>query len=201
LRQFLIFLALITLFGVLVFFARVWDVAILSDFYRFHFVGVVFLFYWLSYKALTQPVLFGITKHQPAQVNVPSLPPADKKAAGSENANLAVYEKVRNVLERDRLYLKNDLTLTDLAVKAGFARNQVSQAINTSFKGNFFDFINDFRVEEFKRQALNPTKKHLTQVGIAMESGFNSKASFYAVFKKKTGMTPAEFVEKQSRHV
>lgn len=197
LRQFLIFMTVVTVFGVLIFFSRIWNVAVLTDIYRFHFIGVVFLFYWLSYKALTRPALFGIL-YQPV-LSGPSRPAVEKKKAGSEGDLGQVFEKVKGVMEHDRLYLKNDLTLTELAGKAGFPRNQVSQAINTLFRGNFFDFVNDFRVEEFKRQAVNPARQHLTQVGIALECGFNSKASFYAVFKKKTGMTPAEFLERESR--
>lgn len=195
LRKFLVFLLVITGVGVLIFFSRIWNIVFLSDLYRFHFFGIVLLFYWLSYKALTQPVLFGMTYSQPE----PVVPASIEKRTQSGTENEAVFQKVRSVLEKDRLYLKSDLTLTELALKAGYTRNQVSHAINSSFDGNFFDFINDFRVEEFKRQALSPDKQHLTQLGIAMESGFNSKASFYSVFKKKTGMTPAAFVEKQSR--
>jgi len=200
LRQFLIFMFTVTLFGVLIFFARTWNIAVLSDIYRFHFIGVVLLFYWLSYKALTQPVLFEIFKKPPGPEPLP-VAPTEKKRPEPEGDLSAVFERVKAILENDRLYLKTDLTLTDLAARAGFSRNQVSQAINTMFNGNFFEFINDFRVEEFKRQALDPAKQHLTQAGIALESGFNSKASFYAVFKKKTGMTPAEFLERESRLV
>ncbi len=200
LKQFLIFLAVITMFGVLIFFARIWSVPLLKDLYRFHFIGVVILFYWLSYKALTQPVLFGIGMLPVEMLPLPENPPVPKtiKNTTDNNEQLAsIYATVKAVLETKQLYLKSDLTLTELASYAGFTRNQVSQAINTQFKGNFFDFVNDFRIAEFKKQVLNPDNKHLSQVGIALESGFNSKASFYAVFKKKTGMTPSAFLENQ----
>lgn len=193
LSDFLVFMAAITVFGVLIFFARLWDIEILSDIYRFHFIGVVFLFYWLSYKALTQPFLFGIVHQAP---EAPS--PAVRKRVEPEGQDASVFKRVKSVLENERLYLKADLTLTELAGRAGFSRNQVSHAINRGFNGNFFDFINEFRIEEYKRQAVDPAKRHLTQLGIAQESGFSSKASFYSVFKKKTGMTPAEFLERQS---
>lgn len=203
LRHFLIFMIVITLFGVVIFFARIWNVAFLSEFYRFHFIGVVLLFYWLSYKALTQPVLFGIGNQATMSLTTPAVPEDKKpqKPRPQTNRLEEVFEKVKLILETERLYLKNDLTLTELAEKTGFVRNQVSQAINTKFKGNFFDFVNDFRVAEFKRQALGLEKRHLSQLGIALESGFSSKASFYAIFKKKTGMTPAEYLEKQSKIV
>jgi AraC-like DNA-binding protein len=53
-------------------------------------------------------------------------------------------------------------------------------------------------VEDFKQLALDPSHKHLSLLGIAQEAGFNSKATFYAIFKKKTGMTPSEYLESQS---
>lgn len=199
LKQFLIFLAAITMFGVIVFFARIWSVPLLEEFYRFHFIGVVFLFYWLSYKALTQPVLFGIGQI-PAEltpVPAPEQAPKSKMVIADDEQLATIFNTVKATLEKEQLFLKSDLTLTELANRSGYTRNQVSQAINTQFKGNFFDFVNDFRIAEFKKQVLNPDKKHLTQVGIALESGFNSKAAFYAVFKKKTGMTPSAFLENQ----
>jgi AraC-like DNA-binding protein len=81
----------------------------------------------------------------------------------------------------------------------GIPRHQLSQAINSCYTGNFFDLINDYRIEAFKQFASQPEKRHLSLLGIAQEAGFNSKASFYSVFKKKTGMTPSEYLETQSR--
>lgn len=188
LRDFLLFLLAITFFGVVVFFARTWQISFLADFYRFHFIGVVFLFYWLSYKALTQPVLFGI-------VETPAAPEKYRKSAVEETQLEEAFRRIRQALESERLFAQTDLTLTELSEKSGVPRHQVSQAINTLYKGNFFDLVNDYRVAEFKRLAVDPTKKHLSLLGIAQEAGFNSKASFYAVFKKKTGLTPSQYLE------
>lgn len=199
LRQFLVFLIIITFFGVLVFFAKAFGFPLLGDFYRFHFIGVVFLFYWLSYKALTEPVLFGITQPQEESATASGREEKYRKSGLEDKQLEQAFEKVKNALERETLYLKSDLTLTELAEQAGLPRHQVSQAVNTLYNGNFFDLVNDYRVEEFKRQALKPEKKHLSLLGIALESGFNSKASFYAVFKKKTGLTPSEYLEKHAK--
>ncbi len=103
------------------------------------------------------------------------------------------------MLRDQKLYLKNDLTLTQLSTAVDTPRHQVSQAINSCHTGNFFDLINDYRVDAFKQFASQPDKKHLSLLGIAQEAGFNSKASFYSVFKKKTGMTPAEYLESQPK--
>jgi AraC-like DNA-binding protein len=203
LKQFLIITLAATILAVFSFFVRSWNVPVLSQLYSFHFIGIVLLFYWLSYKALTQPVLFGIVK-EASTVKQPTAPlqeAIDKyKKSSLEGEQLAfIFEKVKTTLESQKLYLDNNLTLTQLSESTRIPKHQISQAINSCYSGNFFDLINDYRVDAFKQLAGQPDKKHLSLLGIAQEAGFNSKASFYSVFKKKTGMTPAEYLEKQSK--
>jgi AraC-like DNA-binding protein len=203
LKQFLVLVLAVTVIGVFSFFARSLGIPVLSHLYSFHFIGIVFLFYWLSYKALTQPVLFGIVPHAP----VPLVEqPADTELTAKyrksslEAAELTtLFEKVKSGLAGRKLFLKPDLTLTDLSGAVEIPKHQLSQVINTCYSGNFFDLVNDYRVQEFKRLATSPEKKHLSMLGIAQESGFNSKASFYNVFRKKTGMTPTEYLEEESK--
>jgi AraC-like DNA-binding protein len=68
----------------------------------------------------------------------------------------------------------------------------LSRVINDGFGKNFFDFINTYRIEEFKRRADDPHYKNFTLLGIAYEVGFNSKSAFNRSFKKITGQTPRE---------
>ncbi len=203
LKHFLLLTLGATVLAVFSFFARTWQIPVLSQLYSFHFIGIVLLFYWLSYKALTQPVLFGIVKEPPVNLPSESITPEStgkykKSSLESEQLTL-IFEKVKSVLNNQQLYLKNDLTLTQLSAAVNIPRHQLSQAINSCYSGNFFDLINDYRVEAFKLFASQPDKKHLSLLGIAQEAGFNSKASFYSVFKKKTGMTPSEYLENQSK--
>ena len=203
LKQFLIITLAATALAVFSFFVRSWNVPVLSQLYSFHFIGIVLLFYWLSYKALTQPVLFGIERETPdvKQIIATQEETADKyKKSSLEETQLTfIFEKVQATLESQKLYLDNNLTLTQLSEAVSIPKHQISQAINSCYTGNFFDLINDYRVEAFKQLASQPNKKHLSLLGIAQEAGFNSKASFYSVFKKKTGMTPSEYLEKQSK--
>ncbi len=203
LRQFLWLMLGITAIAVVSFFFRSWHIPVLSNLYYVHFIGVVFLFYWLSYKALTHPVIFGLhpaelSTSAPARI-VDESSATEKYARSTlDDAQLElIFQKVLTLLQDQKLYLKNNLTLTELASLTGFPRHQVSQAINTQYTGNFFDLVNDYRIQAFKEFAVDPGRKNLSLLGVAQEAGFNSKASFYAVFKKKTGMTPSEFLEKQ----
>ncbi|MEO9477180.1 MAG: helix-turn-helix domain-containing protein [Cyclobacteriaceae bacterium] len=66
--------------------------------------------------------------------------------------------------------------------------------LNERIGQNFNEYINSFRLENFKKNALNPANSHLTLFSIAFESGFNSKTVFNAFFKRVEGMTPKAWV-------
>jgi AraC-like DNA-binding protein len=76
--------------------------------------------------------------------------------------------------------------------------HQLSYVINTGFNENFFRFINQYRVEKAKELLLLEEMNRLSILGIAFESGFNSKTSFNTTFKKFTGQTPSAFKEMRS---
>ncbi|MDF1698074.1 MAG: AraC family transcriptional regulator [Saprospiraceae bacterium] len=109
------------------------------------------------------------------------------------------YEREKAVIEKlfldEKVYLEPDLSLKSLASQLGYAPAQLSEIINTGFGKNFNDFINGYRVEEVKRQLKSGKHKALSLVGIAMDCGFNSKATFNRVFKKISGTSPSEYVK------
>lgn len=98
-------------------------------------------------------------------------------------------------MESERPYLDPDLSLNDLARRLKTNTSILSPVINAGTGKNFNDFINQYRVDAFKRQALDPANRHLSLLGIALDCGFNSKATFNRAFKKLTGLSPREFVE------
>ena len=100
-----------------------------------------------------------------------------------------------SLMENEKAYLKPDLTLREVAVRLNTPSNTVSQTINQGFGKNFNQFINDFRVEEFKISVINPAHRHLSLLAIALDSGFNSKATFNRVFKRATGISPRQYLE------
>ncbi|MGZ3777069.1 MAG: ABC transporter permease, partial [Mucilaginibacter sp.] len=71
--------------------------------------------------------------------------------------------------------------------------HDLSRIINIGLEKNFSDFINDFRVREVVRKMQNPAYDRITLLGIAYESGFNSKRTFNRVFKETTGKSPVEY--------
>ena len=83
--------------------------------------------------------------------------------------------------------------MQELAKQVNLPAHVVSYTISQAFQKNFRDLINEYRVEEVKSKLQDPAWKHLTILGIALDSGFNSEASFYRVFKKHTNVSPKEY--------
>lgn len=101
--------------------------------------------------------------------------------------------QLENIMQDRKPYLNNNLTLNQLADMVSISPHNLSEVINTQLNQNFFDYINQFRVEQVKRDLVDPTKQNLTFLTLGLEAGFNSKSSFNAIFKKHTGKTPSEF--------
>lgn len=104
-----------------------------------------------------------------------------------------LYQKIKNCIEKEELYLKPDITLKELSVKTGIPIHPLSQIINQEFKKTFFELINTYRVEKAKSLLLNKNYATHSIESIGYDSGFGTKSSFFSVFKKFTAQTPLEF--------
>ena len=78
--------------------------------------------------------------------------------------------------------------------------NLISKVINQGFGLNFNDFINKYRVDAVCDCLDKDMQQHMTILGIALECGFNSKATFNRAFKKHVGKTPREYMAEISRN-
>ncbi len=96
-------------------------------------------------------------------------------------------------------HLDPQITLQQIADLLGKNRNLVSHAINSEFHMNFFDFINSYRVAEFKGMISVDKHEHRTLLALAYEAGFNSKTTFNSAFKKLTDMTPRDYLKSISK--
>ena len=96
-------------------------------------------------------------------------------------------------MKQEKPYLDSELTLLELAGTLNVSPHNLSEAINTQLQQTFFDFVNQYRVEQVKKDLADPQKQHLTFLALALEAGFNSKSSFNTIFKKHAEMTPSEY--------
>lgn len=104
-------------------------------------------------------------------------------------------KKVLDYLDESKPYLNKNLTIGELADSIEIPAYQLSQLINDQLGQSFFEFINSYRVEEVKVRFFDSKFSNLTLLGIAMECGFNSKASFNRIFKQLTNQTPTEYIK------
>ncbi len=105
--------------------------------------------------------------------------------------------RLLNHLQQKKTYLDPNLSLRTLAAQIDMHPNQLSWLLNESLGKNFNEFINHYRVETFKMLSKDPKNAHITLIGLAYESGFNSKTVFNTYFKKETGLTPKQFLKQQ----
>ncbi len=104
-------------------------------------------------------------------------------------------KKLLDYLEESKPYLNKNLTIGELADSIEVPAYQLSQLINDQLDKSFFELINSYRVQEVKLRFFEPKYRNLTLLGIAMECGFNSKASFHRIFKQLTNQTPTEYIK------
>ena len=111
----------------------------------------------------------------------------------SKNELDMLNEKLQELMIEEKPYLDRKLTITKLASMLDIHPKKLSQVINTVYENTFFNFINTHRVNEVKDRMQNPAFKNFSFLGLALDSGFNTKSAFNAAFKKNTGITPSEY--------
>ncbi|WP_249042381.1 AraC family transcriptional regulator [Flagellimonas olearia] len=116
----------------------------------------------------------------------------------SESDRARYKEKVLELMEEDKPYLDTNLMLGDFARKASMSSHHLSEVLHFGFEKNFYGFINYYRVIHAQALLKDPKNNNVKMLAIAFESGFQSKTTFYRVFKAQVGVTPMEY-RKQNR--
>jgi AraC-like DNA-binding protein len=109
-------------------------------------------------------------------------------------------EQIKNIFEKESLYLNPELKIADVSEKTNISTHQISKCINTCNNMHFFDFVNFYRVEKAKELLKDKALNQLYTIEtIANLSGFNNKITFNKAFKKFTGQTASQF--RKSEHL
>lgn len=173
----------------------------------FHFATYKFLMF-LAYSFASIYILFlGYFGLRQGNIFIDSLRiprESDVKSASVEitspvaTANSTFIESLLQNMEEKQPYLDPEITISKLGEILNVRAELLSKVLNSQLNQNFFDFINKYRVDEFKNQCISKANSHLSIMGIAYNCGFNSKASFYRAFKKFEGLSPSAYIEKVS---
>jgi AraC-like DNA-binding protein len=213
-KKFIYFVLIILAISALGFYGRKWNLPFLTNFYHYNYALIVLVLYWIAYKCLTQPQIFKLEKQpapgqyvpvleaEPVEVISETVPaPAVKYLkSGLDNESAGIlYERLLFHMKSEKPYLEHDLNIYKLSEQIGTSRHYLSQVINEKAGKSFFDFINGFRVEEAQAKLTDPSMANKSILGIAFDSGFNSKATFNTTFKKHSGMTPSAYQKSLSK--
>jgi AraC-like DNA-binding protein len=200
--------------NIIIFVGAVWLVFIIENimyladiqYYKIFDLASVFaalLVYSLGYMGLLksevfeQPAFIESYKYtkQLKDANLINSQPEKKyeKSGLNEKKAKEYLDHLEKLMKEEKPYLDSNLTLKQLADLIEISTHNLSQIINTKLNQNFFDYINQYRVEEIKRFLEDPQKKNITLLSLGFDAGFNSKSSFNSIFKRYTGLTPSEY--------
>ncbi len=101
--------------------------------------------------------------------------------------------KLEKLFVEDKIHLQSDLNLNDLSQKMKISSRSLSAFLNDDLKTNFYEKVNYYRVEEAKEILMTDKVFQYKITAIGESCGFNSKSSFYRIFKKSTGHSPSEY--------
>lgn len=119
--------------------------------------------------------------------------PKYKRSVLPETEAKEILVGLRRAMDVEKVYLNPDLSLSDFARHLGTGRNQLSFVINDKVGKSFYEFVNEYRVNEVMKLLREPERRDEKLLSIAFDAGFNSKPSFNNVFKRVTGITPSEY--------
>jgi len=162
------------------------------------YMNVIFVLtvYFVAFHSLKQKEIYPINEKQTDEVIAleENKEEDSRKKIVSDEKLVQLKADINKIMHEKEPYLNSDLNLVILADLMETSPHILSYVINTGFNVNFPQFVNRFRVEKAKELLQNKTLANkLTIMGIAFESGFNSKTVFNTAFKKQTGKTPSQF--------
>ncbi|MCA1763886.1 MAG: helix-turn-helix domain-containing protein [Flavobacteriales bacterium] len=174
----------------------IWNIGLVVAILLVVFIGMI------GYRGIFQSQLF-IPPHLLPIGNMEKTPePSGNDAPGHYHLNAqredieALKSRLLHAMESEKAYLNEGLTLGDLSTMVDLTDKKLSELLNRHFQTTFYDFVNSYRLEAVKSKMADSNFEHLTLLGMAFESGFQSKTSFNRIFKQKVGMSPSAYKKK-----
>jgi len=167
------------------------------DPYEISFISLTLLTFLFGVFGFHQPSIFDeVGKEAPIKKEAETEKYSKKyQRSGLKKKDVAdLVNKIRKYMVIEKPYLDRELTIYDLSNQLKISRHTLSEVINEHMGMNFYNLVNEYRVNEVKERMQCEEYRHLTILAIAYDSGFNSKSSFNTIFKEKTGKTPSEYL-------
>lgn len=167
-----------------------------TDAWLIQILNVIAMCY-LVYNSIAHPVMPVMPAVQVAEVPETETVEAEPSASPSmsDEQMQAICEQASRYMTESKAYLRPDISLALFAKEVNIPQRTLSRAINGCLGYNFFEFVNRMRVEEAKLRLRELKSSDFNIDSIYTECGFRSRSTFFMVFKKMTGKTPAAWLE------
>ncbi len=172
--------------------------SVYSDLVAVPVVGIG-MYIFMIYKGLSYHVIFNKPAYleftaavSPLNDFMEEVELMQKPGRQLKNGN-EISEKLDDLFHSKKIHTRPNLKLHDMALLLDMSPAALSVVINTHLSMTFFEMVNKYRVEEAKQLLINPDYKSYKIEYIGEISGFNSRASFFSVFKKHVGKTPLAY--------
>ncbi len=158
-------------------------------------LGTSVLIYWMGYQAFFQYVLLQdrLSLRKQLQSRKPGPGALELSDTAEEDRSREAFDELDRYLREHQSYLDPLLSQESLAQELGMGTRTLSRLVNRYAGAHFADYINTYRVEYAKLLLRDPAFEPYPVTAIGLESGFNSRSTFYTAFKRMTGETPAHF--------
>ncbi len=161
-----------------------------SAYFHINLVSLTVLIHAIGYVAYLSPDLFNGNQQSNYQFS-----------AISEEKMETLKKHLEEVMVTDQPYLQSEVSADDIGQLLSISKHQLSQLLNVGLNTNFYDYINQHRIEHSKKILRSAEYQDAKILHIAFDSGFSNKASFLRNFKKLTGLTPTMYRKLQENQV
>ncbi|WP_062265178.1 AraC family transcriptional regulator [Endozoicomonas arenosclerae] len=160
----------------------------------------VILLYGIGFMGMRQPLIFEAGSR--STLNSPPESESNKtkyqRSGLTEQDVQRLWQKLESHMATVKSYRTQGLKVGDLAAELGMRENYLSQVINSCARKNFFEFINEYRLNEARSLLIEAPEKPISEV--ALEVGFASQNAFNNQFKKHLQQTPSSFRKNYSEN-
>ncbi len=112
----------------------------------------------------------------------------------------SIDRKIHEYFYLNENFKDPEISLSSCSKALNITKDELIDYLTLTKRGMFKDFVNKLRTEEVKKLILNDHHQKYDLVGVASQCGFNSKSTFFRVFKNIEGITPREYQKKHRMH-
>ena len=124
-------------------------------------------------------------------------PKANPEANASDLQSEQLFQQIDAYIRREQLFVQPAFNPDQLLLQFFISKSRLTRLIRTYTGGSFNEYVNNLRLD-YSLQLMRENPQYTIEA-IAEESGFQSRRTFYRLFRNRYEMTPSEYKQtKQS---